>query len=182
MATLLLSLVGTALVGFLSALAAGGEARERISDPTVESTLALRRLVMLAPELRSVLAVDDEGVLLWTNDRIASRSVHLSEVAWLRYDPATAELLLESVDPAAIAADRSIERDYTLGQYDAVLEALDDLREDDRLVREILAEGLESVEFSRPVGSTDFVEIDFIGTVSQARVRLAPVSPEEPLR
>jgi prepilin-type N-terminal cleavage/methylation domain-containing protein len=178
----LLCIVGAAIVGFLSALSTGGTARQHISDPTIESTLALRRLQVLAPELRSVLAAADQSAILWTSDRIASRSVHLSEVALLRFDPDTEELLLESVTPEALFADRTLEQEFLIGQYDSILGVFDTLRLDGMLDREVLSEGADSIEFSAAVGTSGVANATFIGADSSARVRLAPETLEEPLR
>ncbi len=178
----LLCIVGAAIVGFLSALSTGGTARQRISDPTIESTLALRRLQVLAPDFRSVLAAADQSALLWTSDRIASRSVHLSEVALLRFDPDTEELLLESVTREALIADRTLEHEFLIGQYDSILGVFDSLRLDGMLDRELLSEGADSIEFSAAVGTSGVADATFIGADSSARVRLAPETLEEPLR
>lgn len=182
MAVLLVAIIGAALVGFLSALARGGEARQRISDPTIESTLAVRRLHVLAPELRSVLSANGEGALLWISDRVASRSVHLSEAGLVRFDPASQELLLETVAAEALAADRLLEREYAIGHYDSLLGTFDSLREDGLLEREILAEGIESMEFREVLGSPGLADATFIGPDSVARIRIIPDSIEEPLR
>ena len=178
----LLCVVGAAIVGFLSALSTGGTARQHISDPTIESTLALRRLQVLAPDFRSVLAAADQSAILWTSDRIASRSVHLSEVALLRFDPDAEELLLESVTREALIADRTLEHEFLIGQYDSILGVFDSLRLDGMLDREVLSEGSESVEFSAAVGTSGIANATFVGADSSARVRLAPETLEEPLR
>ena len=178
----LLCVVGAAIVGFLSALSTGGTARQHISDPTIESTLALRRLQVLAPDFRSVLAAADQSALLWTSDRIASRSVHLSEVALLRFDPDTEELLLESVTREALIADRTLEHEFLIGQYDSILGVFDSLRLDGMLDRELLSEGADSIEFSAAVGTSGVANATFVGADSSARVRLAPETLEEPLR
>jgi len=178
----LLSIVGAAVVGFLSALSTGGTARQHISDPTIESTLALRRLQVLAPDFRSVLAAADQSAILWTSDRIASRSVHLSEVALLRFDPDAEELLLESVTREALIADRTLEHEFLIGQYDSILGVFDSLRLDGMLDREVLSEGSESVEFAAAVGTSGIANATFVGADSSARVRLAPETLEEPLR
>lgn len=179
---LLLSIVGTALVGFLSALAAGGEARQRISDPAIESTLAVRRFNTLTPDFRAVLAAGGNEALVWVSDRVASRSVHLSEVALLRFDPEAQELVLESPDPAALADDRTLEHEYLVGQYDSLIATLAELRTNGMLSREILAEGIESVEFNEVLGSPGLVDATFSGPDSSARIRLSPGDLEEPLR
>lgn len=181
-ATLLLGIVGTAIVGFLSALATGGEVRQHLSDPAIESTLAVRRLQVLAPEFRTVLSADDRGALLWATDRIASRSVHLSEVALLRFDPDAQELLFETVDPDAVATDRSLEHEYLIGQYGSILGVFDSLRDDGMLIREVLSEGNESVEFAEVTGSAGVADMTIYGPDSSARVRIVPESIEEPLR
>lgn len=178
----LLGIVGTALVGFLSALAAGGEARQRISDPAIESTLAARRFNTLAPEFRAVLAAGDGEAWVWLSDRVASRSVHLSEVALLRFDPEAQELVLETPDPRAMADDRTLEQEFLIGQYDALDAAFADLRADGLLAREILAEGIESVEFRETIDAPGVADATFSGADSSARIRLSPADLEEPLR
>jgi hypothetical protein len=114
--------------------------------------------------------------------RIASRSVHLSEVALLRFDPDTEELLLESVTPEALFADRTLEQEFLIGQYDSILGVFDTLRLDGMLDREVLSEGADSIEFSAAVGTSGVANATFVGADSNARVRLAPENLEEPLR
>ena len=181
-AALLMTIVGAAIVAFLSALAAGGEARERISDPAIEATLSARRFDTLAPDFRTVLAADGGEALIWANDQIASRSVHLSEVLLLRFDAEAQELLLESVDAEAIANDRSLEQEYAIGHYGSLRDAFEALRTDGLLVREILAEGIPSVEFTEVTGEPGSLDATFSGEDSSARIRLSPKEAEEPLR
>jgi hypothetical protein len=181
-ATFLLGVVGTAIAGFLSALATGGDARQRLSEPSIESTLAMRRIQVLAPEFRAVLLATEDSALIWMTDRIASRSVHLSEVALVRFDATAEELLFETVDPDALAEDRSLEREYLIGQHDSILEIFDSLRLDGLLIREVLSEGNDSVEFNEVTASPGIADINFIGAESSVRVRLAPDELEEPLR
>lgn len=181
-ATFLLGIVGTAIAGFLSALATGGDARQRLSDPSIESTLAMRRIQVLAPEFRTVLLATEDSALIWATDRIASRSVHLSEVALVRFDADAEELLFETVDPDALAADRSLEREYLIGQHDSILGLFDSLRLDGLLIREVLSEGTESVEFDEVIGSPGIADVVFAGADSTVRVRLAPSAIEDPLR
>ena len=181
-ATFLLGVVGTAIAAFLSALASGGDARQHLSDPSIESTLAMRRIQVLAPEFRTVLLATSDSAMLWTSDRIASRSVHLSEVALVRFDADTEELQFETVDADAIASDRSLEREYLIGQYGSILGLFDSLRLDGLLIREVLSEGNESVQFSEVTGSAGIANVTFLGADSSVRVRLAPDAAEEPLR
>ena len=181
-ATLLLGIVGTALVAFLTAFARGGEARERISDPAIESSLASRRLDTLLPGFRAVLAADGETALIWVTDRIASRSVHLSEAALVRFDPEGEELLLETARTDALVADRDLEREYLIGQYGALLATFDTLRENGLLEREILAEGIESIELLAVLGTPGVADATFTNTEASARIRIAPAVLEEPLR
>lgn len=182
LAVALLGIVGLACVGFLTAFAQGGEARQRISDPAIESALAIRRIDTLVPSFRTLLAADGETALIWVSDRIASRSVHLSETAMIRFDAEQAELLLETPLAEAIAADRELEGEYLLGQYGSLRDAFDALRDGGMLEREILAEGIDSVELAPVFGTPGVVEATFANTVASTRIRIAPAALEEPLR
>ena len=142
-ASLLFAVVGSAILGFLGATAEGGQARQRISDPALESVLALRRFRTAAPEFRTVLAADDTQALVWLHDLVPSRSVHTSELGVLRFDEDERVLVLEFVAPAGLAADRSLEQEFDADATDAMLATMDGLREDGLLVRVVLAEGLK---------------------------------------
>lgn len=181
-AVMLVGIVGTAVLAFLTALARGGEARGQLSDPAVESVLASRRIDTLIPGFRAVLLASGDSALIWTTDRIASRSVHLSETALVRFDPDEQELVLETPRSAAFFDDRALEREFLTGQYASVLGTFDTLRESGRLEREILAEGLDSIQLSTVLGSPGVADVLLANEFASAGFRLAPVALEEPLR
>ena len=64
-ATLLMSVVGMAIVGFMSAFASGIQVRTTISDPSLEASLATRRLASAAPGFAYVLQVNGARAAIW---------------------------------------------------------------------------------------------------------------------
>jgi prepilin-type N-terminal cleavage/methylation domain-containing protein len=180
LATLLLSVVGVAAVTFLGAFATGGVARRQASDAALESTLAVQRFRTLAPRLRCVLQVSDTHALLWLSDLVPSRSVHASEAGILWFDEERGELLLELIDPETIAVDRSLEREYAIDEFDDLLEDLTTLRARGALLRSILAEGIEQVEFKPDPVDPSGVRLTFITGGGTAAASIAPAIVEEP--
>ncbi len=179
LATALLGVVGAGIVTFLGAFATGASARTRVSDPALEATLALRRLDAIAPDLRTVLAADKTSAVLWLNDRVPSRTVHLSELGCLRVDLERGELVLETIDESALASDRSLETEFEAG--DDFLAAMESARTAGVLRTRVLAEGLESMRFSAAATRSAVVlEVGAAGATSG--VVLSPAKPEEPLR
>lgn len=178
-ATALLAVVGTAIVAFLGAFADGAGRRERISDPAIEGVLAARRLSAVAPALRCALAAEPERAAVWLSDAIASRSVHLSELGWVRFDPTTGEILLEQVDPEAFAADPGLETEFPARTE--FLAILDELRADGLVVATVLAEGLDAAHLSTggPPGTLD---LELAAGDATSRIALTGESPQEPLR
>ncbi|MEY5031498.1 MAG: hypothetical protein RL354_529 [Planctomycetota bacterium] len=179
MAVGLLGVVGAGIVTFLGAFATGTEARARVSDPALEATLALRRLDAIAPGFRTVLAADAEQAVLWLSDRVPSRTVHLSELGCVRIDRARGELLLETIDDAALAADRSLETEFAL--RDDFIAAIASARDAGILRPRVLAEGLESAAF-RAAASRHSVVLEVGAAGATSGVVLSPARPEEPLR
>lgn len=181
-ASLLFAVVGSAILGFLGATAEGGQARQRISDPALESVLALRRFRTAAPEFRTVLAADDTQALVWLHDLVPSRSVHTSELGVLRFDEDERVLVLEFVAPAGLAADRSLEQEFDADATDAMLATMDGLREDGLLVRVVLAEGLDEIVFAEERSNSAAVRLEFIAEGFSTELLLVPQRPQEPLR
>jgi prepilin-type N-terminal cleavage/methylation domain-containing protein len=175
----LVGVVGAGILAFLGAFATGAGARARVSDPALEATLAVRRLQAIVPDFRTVLAADKTSAVLWTSDRVPSRTVHLSEIACLRVDAAGGELLLETVDDAALVADRSLETEFRAS--DDFHAAIVSARKAGILRTRVLAEGLESATFSAAKSRSAVVlEVGAAGATSG--VVLSPAHPEEPLR
>ncbi len=181
-ASLLFAVVGSAILGFLGATAQGGQARQRISDPALESVLALRRFRTAAPEFRTALAADDTQALLWLHDLVPSRSVHTSELGVLRFDEDERVLVLEFVASAELAADRSIEQEFDANAADAMLATMDGLRDDGMLVRVVLAEGLDEIVFAEDQTNAAAVRLEFIAEGFSTELLLVPQRPQEPLR
>jgi len=180
-AALLLGVVGTAIVGFLTTVASGPAARQHLSDPALESSLAVRRFGALAPHFRCVLTVTPGEALVWLSDLVPSRSVHTSEVGVLRFDESEGMLVLETVNPANLFANRKLEREFNSSQFIALATQLDELREDGALVRSVLAEGMESVDLAPVAGAPGTARLTFsVGGVS-ASVTIAPAVVEEPI-
>jgi len=181
-ASLLFAVVGSAILGFLGATAQGGQARQRISDPALESVLALRRFRTAAPEFRTVLASDDTQALVWLHDLVPSRSVHTSELGVLRFDEDERVLVLEFVAPVEISSDRSLESEHRANATDAMFATMDGLREDELLVRVVLAEGLDEIVFAEDQTNAAAVRLEFIADGFSTELLLAPQRPQEPLR
>jgi len=181
-ATFLLTIVGMAIVGFLTAFASGSEARQRISDPAIESTLATRRLASLAPGFCCTLTADGEHALIWLSDTVPSRTVHLSEAGLVRFDETNRELVFETVDPAALVADLTLESEYFEAQYPQLLSTFDSLRGESKLLRHILAEGIDSATLSAISGAPGRASLIVSAGGASAEVTLAPTLVEEPLR
>jgi prepilin-type N-terminal cleavage/methylation domain-containing protein len=175
----LLGVVGAGIVTFLGAFASGSDARARVSDPALEATLAVRRLGALAPDFRTVLAADEDEAVLWLSDRVPSRTVHLSELGCLRVDAARGELLFETVDHAALAADRSLETEFAA--RDHFLAAIASAREAGIVRVRLLAEGLDSAAF-RAAESRHAVVLEVGAAGTTSGVVISPAHAEEPLR
>ena len=181
-ATLLLAIVGMAIVGFLTAFASGSEARQRISDPAIESTLATRRLASLAPGFCCALTANGDNALIWLSDTVPSRTVHLSEAGLLRFDGANRELVFETVDPAALIADLTLESEFLESQYPELFATFEQLRGESKLIRHILAEGIDAATLSPIAGNPGRAALTVAAGGVSAEVTLAPTLVEEPLR
>lgn len=180
LATLLLGIVGVAIVTFLSAFATGGAARRQMSDAALEATLAGQRFRSLVPRFRCMLRVSDRQALVWTSDLVPSRTVHTSEAGILWFDDAHGELVLEIVDPAKIAFERGLEREYSTSDFDELVLDLDRMRAEGSLLRSILAEGLEGVEFEADPAAAGGARLTFVTGVGAASITIAPSTVEEP--
>jgi hypothetical protein len=181
-AAALLTVVGMAIIGFLTAFARGSEMRSRISDPAIESTLATRRLASVAPGFCYTLTTNGDHALVWLSDTVPSRTVHLSEAGIVRFDAANRELVFESVNPTSFAADLTLEEEFLEAQYPALVTTFDVLRGEGRLVRHILAEGLDEATIAPANGAPGFAVLTVSVNGVQAAVRLSPAILEEPLR
>jgi hypothetical protein len=106
--------------------------------------------------------------------------VHASEAGILWFDEERGELLLELIDPATIAVDRSLEREYAIDEFDDLLEDLTTLRARGALLRSILAEGIEQVEFKPDPVDPSGVRLTFITGGGTAAASIAPAIVEEP--
>ncbi|MEY3027581.1 MAG: hypothetical protein RL136_9 [Planctomycetota bacterium] len=175
----LLGVVGAGIATFLGAFAAGNDARSRVTDPSLEGTFVLRRLQALAPGLRTVLASERDQAVLWLSDRLPSRTVHLSELGCVRVDAARGELLFESIDETAIAADRSLETEFEAS--DDFVAAFDSARAAGIVRTRLLAEGIESAEFTA-AASRHGVVLGLGAAGLHSKVVLSPAHAEEPLR
>ena len=179
-ASLLMSIVGVAIISFLGAFASGGAARRNASDAALEASLATQRFESLVPRFRSVLEITDDAALIWRSDRVPSRTVHASEVGLLWFDADQGELVLEIINTTALASNRALEREYQSTQYDDLTEDLAELREDGFLVRSILAEGIEAIEFAPDPMQAGAVRLQFSVGGTDASATIAPATLEEP--
>jgi hypothetical protein len=180
-AVLLMGVVGVAISGFLSAFAAGTDARTNMNDPAIESTLATRRLTMLAPGFCWVLEANPGAAAIWLSDTVPSRSVHLSELGLVRFDDTTGELVYEFVDPVFLRESYKLNAELPLSSTDYIA-LMDEQRIEGRLLRHILAEGIDEVAITTngvPAGQARIsVTIDGFS----AAISLSPPFLEEPLQ
>lgn len=179
-ATMLLGVVGMAIVGFMGAYARGIDSRTTLNDPALDSTLAARRLAALAPGFCYVLQVKDASAAIWLSDTVPSCTVHLSELAVVRFDDAEGTLVFETVDPAHFAnfagADMELTPNATI---DFVEEMAKRARQGDTL-RQILAEGLDATAFSTTGVSPGSARVTLTMPSGAATLALSPSFLEEP--
>jgi hypothetical protein len=181
-ATLLMSVVGMAIVGFMSAFASGIQVRTSISDPSLEASLATRRLSSAAPGFTYVLQVNGARAAIWLGDSVPSRMVDLSEIGLVRFDEATGMLVLETVDPIELATNPLLDREFEFRSSTDFIGAIEDQREAGRTVRNILAEGLDSTQFSTSGVPSGHATIAIALESGSARIALSPAFVEEPAR
>ncbi|MFM7051738.1 MAG: type II secretion system protein J [Planctomycetota bacterium] len=178
MATALLGVVGAGIAGFLSAMASGTSARGRVSDPALEGAIAMRRFEAFAPSARCVLEFRHDAAAVWLHDDLPSRTVHTSEIGWLRFDEAHGEIVFERLDPAALALDRSLETEHDADSDFMAL--LGSLRRANALRTTVLSEGLDRVNFHETAAPTR-ATVELSAGGARATVALATLG-EEPLR
>ena len=178
-AALLLGIVGLAILAFLSAFAQGASVRTRVSDPAIEGTLAIERLHALAPQLRCVLGSHDTLAAMWLDDSVPSRTVHLSELGWVRFDRDSGEVLLERINHDAFDADRSLQCEYA--HDEDFLAVRESASRAGLLTENVLAEGIDGAAFIETRGSAA-VELELEAATVTARVALQPPEAQEPLR
>lgn len=184
----LLAIVGLAVVAFLSAFARGAQTRVRVSDPAIEGALLVERLRALHPTMRATLASDDRLAALWLSDRVPSRTVHLSELGWLRFDATTGDVLLDRIETDRFLDDRTLESEFSSSNDFLALH--DEVVREGLLATTILAEGLDDVRFVPPPrasrGETSLslrnLTIELEAERAVARLVVSPTNPEEPLR
>jgi type II secretory pathway pseudopilin PulG len=179
LASALLGVVGAAVAALLSAFAGGTSARARVSDPALEATLAARRLAVLAPAARATLATDGALAAIWIDDHVPSRTVHLSELGWVRHDPAAGELLFDAFDRTRTDADPFLEEAFTGGEDFLALHAW--AAGEGLVTTQILAEGVDRATLARdPTTGALVATLESDGVRND--VRLLAGAAEEPIR
>jgi hypothetical protein len=181
-AALLMTVVGVAIVGFMSAYANGIRGRSTMNDPALESSLATRRLATLAPSFCYVLQVNGARAAIWLSDTVPSRSVHLSELGLVSFDEETGEIIFESVNPTAFNNDLTLDREFAYNAATDFIGAMETQRSFGRTMRQILAEGIDSISFSTQGVSAGNARITMSMEGGSAQIALAPAFIEEPLR
>ncbi|MFM1868359.1 MAG: hypothetical protein RL591_1767 [Planctomycetota bacterium] len=181
----LLAIVGFAIVAFVTAFARGAQTRARVSDPAIEGSLLVERFRALQPSTRTTLANDEHLAAIWLSDRVPSRTVHLSELGWLRFCATSGDVVLERVDEDRFLDDRALESEFASSVDFLALR--DDMLGENLLVSTILAEGLDDVRFveaSREKRGETRSEllIELEAEHAVARLVLSHANPEEPLR
>lgn len=182
MAVLILGVVGAAIGAFLSSVGSRGTQQLRLSDPAIEAVVAMRRLGTIAPNMRCVLLAEESRALIWMSDDNPNLAVNASEVGLLRFDPANAELVLESLDRAALLADPTLESEFEDGAYAAIFGEFDRLRSAGALAQRVLAEGLQSIEFETPARAPGTAQTRFRANDYETLAVIAPIPLEVPLR
>jgi len=180
-AVLLMGFVGLAISGFLSAFASGTDARTNMNDPAIESTLATRRLTMLAPGFCWVLEANPGNAAIWLSDTVPSRSVHLSELGLIRFDESTGELVYEFVDPAFLRESYRLNAELPLASTDFVA-VMGEQRAEGRLLRHILAEGIDEVAMTTNGAAPGTARLGITINGFSATISLSPPFLEEPLQ
>lgn len=181
-ATLLLGVVGMAIVGFMGAYARGIETRTSMNDPALDSTLAARRLSALAPGFCYVLQVKGSAAAIWLSDTVPSCTVHLSELAVVRFDDADGTLVFEMVDPTDIAAGTASDVELMPSATVDFVEEVAKRAEGGGTVRQILAEGLDATSFSTTGVSPGNARITLTMPSGTSTLVLSPAFTEEPRR
>lgn len=182
LALLFLGIVSAAIGGFLSAVGMRGAQQLRLSDPAIEAIVAMRRLGTIAPEIRFVLLAEQGHALVWLHDDNPNSAVNTSEVGLVRFDASNAELVLETVNRAALLANPTLESEYASDEYAGIVADFDTLRASGALVQRVLAEGLQSVEFTVPNAAPGTAEARFRANDYETLAVIAPIPLEEPLR
>jgi hypothetical protein len=138
-------------------------------------------LTMLAPGFCWVLEANPGAAAIWLSDTVPSRSVHLSELGLVRFDDTTGELVYEFVDPAFLRESYKLNAELPLSSTDYIA-LMDEQRIEGRLLRHILAEGIDEVAITTngvPAGQARIsVTIDGFS----AAISLSPPFLEEPLQ
>ncbi len=181
-AVLLLGIVSAAIVAFLGAASSRGSRMLRLSDPALEAVVAIRRLGTIAPNMRCVLLVEETRALVWMSDDNPNLAVNLSEVGLLRFESADAELLLETLDRAALLADPALDTAFDRNDYAALFEEFDQLRSSGSLTQRVLAEALQSIDFDVPTGAEGTARARFRASEYETLAVIAPIPLELPLR
>lgn len=181
-AALLMSVVGMAILGFISAFARGIETRSTMNDPALESSLAARRLETIAPGFCWVLRTDASRAAIWLSDSVPSRSVHLSELGLVRFDADEGELVFDIVNPEAFSADPTLDVELLLGPTTDFIGAMEAQRALGRTLRHILAEGIDAVSCSTTSMPAGTAAVTITMPSGSARIPLSPSFPMEPLR
>lgn len=179
LASALLGVVGAAVAALLSAFAGGTSARARVEDPALEATLAARRLAVLAPAARGTLAADGTLAAIWVDDHVPSRTVHLSELGWVRHDATAGELLFDAFDRTRTDADPFLEEAFAGDEDFLALHAW--ARSEGLVTTQILAEGVDGATLARDPATGALVAILETDGVRND-VRLLAGAAEEPNR
>lgn len=179
LASALLGVVGAAVAALLSAFAGGTSARARVADPALEATLAARRLAVLAPAARGMLAADGTLAAIWIDDHVPSRTVHLSELGWVRHDAAARELLFDAFDRTRTDADPFLEEAFAADEDFLALNAW--ARSEGLVTTQILAEGVDRATLARD-GATGALVATLESDGVRSGVRLLAGASEEPNR
>jgi prepilin-type N-terminal cleavage/methylation domain-containing protein len=182
LAVALLGIVSSAIVGFMSAVAARGGQSLRQSEPAIDASLAMQRLSVIAPAIRCSLATSETTAILWLSDDIPNFGVEASEVGVLRFVTADSELVLETIDRAALSSDMGLDRTFPEDSLGDIAGYFDTLRAAGRLRQRILAENLEDVAFETPADAVGTAVARFRASDRETLAILSPIPLELPLR
>lgn len=97
MAVMITAMVGAGISGMLGAVSSGVGTRKDNRDIMVLAHAAQCRLAAYLATANCALEVSGGDLTLWLDDSRVSGTVHATEIRWLRFIPATGELIVEYV-------------------------------------------------------------------------------------
>ena len=156
LAELLIALAITAIVG--AGVVAMTDAVARVLDEgrsererTIASAVAATRLTSIIAPCSCTLEVDDHTTVLWRGDTRRDGNVQATELAWIRFEPTTGELLFEWVEfPESWSQRDREDADRTCDPGESWSLVRSEYLDDGHLNNCVLLDGLDGVELAIP--------------------------------